>query len=169
MKKNNNKIFKKSLSKFTTGVIVVSINCKGIFLGKTINSFASLSLKPPLILFSLDKKSSSLMYYKKARYFSINILSSKQIKLSNYFAKKNPKWPEFPFKVGSYKNPKWPEFPFKVGSYKTPNFSNCLANLECKKTKYLSQGDHVLFIGEVLNLSYNNNLKPLLYFNSKYM
>ena len=154
MKKNNNKIFKKSLSKFTTGVIVVSINCKGIFLGKTINSFASLSLKPPLILFSLDKKSSSLMYYKKARYFSINILSSKQIKLSNYFAKKNPKWPEFPF---------------KVGSYKTPNFSNCLANLECKKTKYLSQGDHVLFIGEVLNLSYNNNLKPLLYFNSKYM
>ena len=65
MKKINKKLYKESLSKFATGIVVVGINLEGKVIGKTVNSFSSVSLNPPLILFSLDKKASSLNQYKK--------------------------------------------------------------------------------------------------------
>ena len=68
MKKNNLNLFKLVLSKFATGLTIISINADKEFIGKTVNSFASLSLNPPLVLFSLDKKSTSLQLYKKANY-----------------------------------------------------------------------------------------------------
>ena len=78
MKKINSKLFKLAMSKFATGVTIVTLNNKGLFTGKTVNSFASLSLDPSLVLFSLDKNSSSLNNYKKAKYLGINILSYRQ-------------------------------------------------------------------------------------------
>ena len=78
MKKINSTLFKKSLSKFTTGVTIITINKDGVMLGKTVNSFAALSLKPPLVLFSLDKKSSSIEKYLKSKNIGINFLSNKQ-------------------------------------------------------------------------------------------
>ena len=56
MKKINSALFKKALSKFATGITIITMSQKENFLGKTVNSFASLSLNPPLVLFSLDKK-----------------------------------------------------------------------------------------------------------------
>tara|TARA_B100001250_G_C19451698_1_gene636264 strand:- start:102 stop:572 length:471 start_codon:yes stop_codon:yes gene_type:complete len=154
MKKINKKLYKESLSKFATGIVVVGINLDGIFLGKTVNSFSAVSLDPPLILFSLDRQASSLNKYKKIKYLSINILSNKQKNISKIF---------------SNKNLKWEKAPFKLSKYKTPIIKNCLSNLECEKIKVLLQGDHFIFICKVLNSSYNKNLKPLLYFNSKYI
>ena len=81
MKKINSTLFKKSLSKFTTGVTIITINKDGVMLGKTVNSFAALSLKPPLVLFSLDKKSSSIEKYLNAKNIGINLLSNKQMEL----------------------------------------------------------------------------------------
>ncbi len=60
MKKINKQNYKKTLSKFSTGITVVATSQRSILYGKTINSFSSLSLSPPLVLFSLDKKSSKL-------------------------------------------------------------------------------------------------------------
>ena len=82
------------------------------------------------------------------------ILSSKQVEISKHF---------------SMKNPNWGKVPFKLSLLKTPNIINCIGNLECKKTKFYSYGDHILFLCKVLNSDFNNNLKPLLYFNSKYL
>ena len=65
MKKINSISFKKAMGKFVTGVTVISINSNNIYVGKTVNSFISLSLNPPLVLFSLDKKSFSLTKFKK--------------------------------------------------------------------------------------------------------
>ena len=62
MKKINKANFKKTLSTFATGITVVATKNNSILYGKTINSFSSLSLSPPLVLFSLDKKSSKLTY-----------------------------------------------------------------------------------------------------------
>ena len=59
----NSNLFKLAMSKFATGVTVISMNKRNEYLGKTVNSFASLSLNPPLILFSLDKNSSSIKEY----------------------------------------------------------------------------------------------------------
>tara|TARA_B100000686_G_scaffold265683_1_gene280221 strand:+ start:282 stop:749 length:468 start_codon:yes stop_codon:yes gene_type:complete len=154
MKKINNKNFKKAMSKFATGVTVVTINHNDIFFGKTVNSFSSLSLKPPLILFSLDKKSSSLKKYKKSKYIGINILSIKQKKLSKYFANKNRQWKKMKFFL-SKKN--------------TPMLKDSLVNLLCKKNKTLPSGDHVIFICEIKEFFINEKLKPLIYINNKYI
>ena len=65
MKKINKDNFKKTLSTFATGITVVATKYNSILYGKTINSFSSLSLTPPLVLFSLDNKSSKLNVFKK--------------------------------------------------------------------------------------------------------
>ena len=154
MKKIHKKLFKKVLGKFTTGVTVVSINNKGNMIGKTVNSFTTLSLSPPLVLFSLDKKSSSLIKYKKSKLFGINILAKKQATISINFAKKNSKWESIPY------------FTSNLG---TPLIQNCLGNIECINLKSFKEGDHILFICKVLNASFKEKIKPLLYFDSKYL
>ena len=78
MKKINKDNFKKTLSAFTTGITVVATKYNSVLFGKTINSFSSLSLSPPLVLFSLDNKSSKLNIFKKSKIVTINILSKKQ-------------------------------------------------------------------------------------------
>ena len=83
MKKININDFKKTLSKFVTGITIVATNNKSTLYGKTINSFSSLSLSPPLVLFSLDKKSSKLKIFKNSKTVTINILSNKQKLISD--------------------------------------------------------------------------------------
>ena len=99
MKKINKVNFKKTLSTFATGITVVATKNNSILYGKTINSFSSLSLSPPLVLFSLDKKSTKLKIFRESKTISINILSNKQEMISNNFAKKNPNWKEIDYAV----------------------------------------------------------------------
>ena len=154
MKKVDIKNFKKTLSKFTTGVTVVCVKDKNIIYGKTVNSFNSLSLNPPLVLFSLGNYSSSIKTYLKTKYLTINILSKKQERISNNFSKKNPD-----FKTTE----------FVDGNYNTSFLKGCVANLECKLVDKIKKGDHIIFICKVINTKYNDRLKPLTYYNSKYL
>ena len=153
MDKINSNLFRLAMSKFATGVTVITINKNDRFIGKTVNSFASLSLTPPLILFSLDKKSSSLKYFKKTSFLGINILSKNQKKLSNYFSTKQPAWNDTP-NILSENN--------------VPLINNCIANLECKLIKLISQGDHIIFICQINLLKVDKKKKPLVYLDSKY-
>ena len=153
MKKINSNLFKKSLSKFATGVTVVTINKNENYIGKTVNSFSSLSLKPHLILFSLDKKSSSIKEYKNSLNIGINILSKKQVKISKYFSQKRVKW--------NLKN-------YFIAKNNVPMIQNCIANLNCKKIEIINSGDHIIFICKVLEIMINDTHKPLIYYNSKY-
>ena len=153
MKKINKENFKKTLSTFTTGITVVATKNRSILYGKTINSFSSLSLSPPLVLFSLDKKSSKLEIFKHSKTITINILSKKQQIISNNFAKKNPDWNEIEYDI------------IKNGN---PIIKNCVSNLDCKIIDKLKKGDHIIFVCKVLQVINNNKLKPLIYFNSKY-
>jgi len=153
MKKINKENFKKSLSTFATGITVIATKNNSILYGKTINSFSSLSLSPPLVLFSLDNKSSKLNIFKKSKTVSINILSKKQKLISNNFAKKNPDWKEIEYNI------------LKNGN---PIIKNCVSNLDCKIIDKIKKGDHLIFICKVLHALNNNKLKPLIYYNSKY-
>ena len=90
MKKTNIKDFKKTLSKFTTVVTVVCVKKRGVVHGKTVNSFNSLSLNPPLVLFSLGNYSSSIDTYLKSKFLTINILSKKQRNISDHFSMNDP-------------------------------------------------------------------------------
>ncbi len=153
MKKVNKLNFKKTLSKFTTGVTVVCVKHNNVIYGKTVNSFNSLSLDPPMILFSLGNYSSSINTYLKSKFLTVNILSSKQKQISNHF---------------SGKNPETKQIDFADGKNNTSFIRGCIANLECKLVNKIKKGDHIIFICEVLNVENNDNLKPLSYFNSKY-
>ncbi len=153
MKKINKENFKKTLATFATGITVVTTKKNSVLYGKTINSFSSLSLSPPLVLFSLDKKSSKLSIFIKSKKITINILSRKQKLISNNFAKKNPKWDEIEFDI------------LKNGN---PIIKNCVSNLDCEIINKIEKGDHIIFICKVLHVLNNNELKPLIYYNSKY-
>jgi len=153
MKKVNVKNFKETLSMFSTGITVVCVKNNNLIYGKTVNSFNSLSLKPPMVLFSLGNYSSSIKQFTKTKFLSINILSSKQKKLSDNFA----------LTIPNLENIKFVE-----GRNKTAIIPNCIANLECELMDKIKKGDHIIFICKILELKSNNKLKPLIYFNSKY-
>ena len=155
MKKINSTLFKKSLSKFTTGVTIITINKDGVILGKTVNSFAALSLKPPLVLFSLDKKSSSIEKYLKSKNIGINLLSNKQKNISSYFSLKNSSWNNTKYIV--------------TKNNSIPMIKDCVANFHSKKYKVIKTGDHFLFICQILEIQIDHTKKPLIYFNSKYL
>ena len=153
MNKVNKDNYKKTLSKFATGITVVATKYKSILYGKTINSFSSLSLSPPLVLFSLDNKSSKLNIFKKSEEITINILSEKQQIVSNNFAKKNPDWKHINY------------VSLKNGN---PIIKNCVSNLDCRIIEKIQKGDHLIFICKVSKVIYSEKLKPLIYYNSKY-
>ena len=153
MKKVNSQKYKKALSKFSTGITVIATNKNSVLYGKTINSFSSLSLSPPLILFSLDVKSSKLKIFKNTKLISINVLSKKQKFISDNFAKNIPDWGKIDYEL------------LKSG---TPIIKNCLSNLDCKILDKIKKGDHIIFICKVLKVMISDKLKPLIYFNSKY-
>ena len=153
MKQINKVNFKKTLSAFATGITVVATKYNSILYGKTINSFSSLSLSPPLVLFSLDIKSSKLNVFTNCESITINILSKKQQLVSNNFAKKNPDWKDIDYH--SLKNG-------------NPIIKNCVTNLDCKIINKIKEGDHIIFICQVSQVINNDKLKPLIYYNSKY-
>ena len=156
-KKNMNKInninFKKTLSKFVTGVTVVCVKSKKKIYGKTVNSFNSLSLNPPLILFSLGNYSSSIDIFLKSKHLTVNILSHKQKNISNNFSQKQP--------IINKDN-------FINNKKETVYLKDCIANLECKLIDKIKKGDHIILICKVIRLKKNDKLKPLFYYNSKY-
>ncbi|MEK0436721.1 MAG: hypothetical protein RLZ52_81 [Pseudomonadota bacterium] len=141
--------YKKVLSKYATGITIVTKKNKNDFItGITVNSFVSISLKPAYISWSLDKTTSSFKKFNNLKFFNIYILSSKQTNVSNYFSSKNE---------------------IKKKSVIVRNlFKYNLAELNCKTIKKINIGDHLFFIGKVLNVKLKKEKKPLIYFASKY-
>lgn len=126
------------------------------FFGMTINSFASVSLDPALISFCIDNKSTNLKFFKKNRYFSINVLSQEQQGLAAAFA--TPK-----------NSTKWGVEPYFFGQKGNPIFQNSLGFFECKKHRIFKMGDHHIIIGEILDFGEANDKEPLLYYSGKYV
>jgi len=141
--------YKKVLSKYATGITVVAKQDKSNFVtGITVNSFVSISLKPTYISWSLDKTTSSFKKFNNLKFFNIYILSAKQIEVSNYFSSKNE---------------------VKKNSIIAKNLLKYnLGELNCKTIKKINIGDHLFFIGKVLNVKLKKEKKPLIYFASKY-
>ncbi len=140
--------------KFATGITVITaVAPDGTKIGLTVNSFSSLSLDPPMILWSLDKKSKNLMVLENASHFAVNVLASDQMDISNNFARTSDEKFE-----GVELSPSQCDLPLLSGS---------VAHLECKKVNMVEGGDHVIFIGQVEHFEISNK-KPLLYTNGQY-
>lgn len=149
--------FRKALGCFATGVTVVTTlqpETKAPC-GVTVSAFSSLSLEPPLVLFCLGLKTSSIESYKNFGYFGINVLSENQRDLSIRFAGRSEE--------------KWAGVNWEPGASGVPLLSGCIASLECKLVNTVVGGDHLILIGEVQHLTHQEGGSPLVYFRGAYM
>ena len=128
--------YRRALAQFATGVTIVTTRAaNGAPAGLTVNSFNSVSLDPPLVLWSLSLKASSLEAFRDCRYYAVNVLAAHQLEAAKTFA--DPKADRFA-KVA------WHAGPFDM-----PVVDGCVAALIVgNRSKYI-EGDHLIFVGEV--------------------
>lgn len=148
--------FKECLGCFATGVAVVTTLFNEKPYGVTVNSFASVSLHPPLVLFSLDKHSYCYPFFRKAKYFAVNLLQEKQQHLSVLFSSK----------LSSHE--RWEKICYQSYMTGCPVFEEVVAYLECRVVNLYPGGDHSIFIGKVLDGKRLSHDAPLLYYQGEY-
>lgn len=147
--------FRDALGYFATGVTVItSVDHRGELIGLTANSFNSVSLEPPLVLFSLSRNAYSWRAFLSTHYFAVNVLSEHQEALSTRFA--------------TSRTDKWTDVDCETWDTGCPILPNCLANFECETRYTYNGGDHVIFVGEVLRMHANPAGRPLLFYRGKY-
>ncbi len=127
--------FRRALGQFATGVTVVTTMTPSGPIGLTANSFASVSLDPPLVLWSLDRASDRFEPFANARHYAINVLSAAQQHLSEAFA--------------SYATEPFETLGCRVGIGQAPVIPGAVAAFECEQVASHDSGDHVVLIGAV--------------------
>ncbi|MEK8048472.1 flavin reductase family protein [Ideonella margarita] len=148
------KALRSALGRFATGVTIITCrDAAGQPVGLTANSFNSLSLDPPLVMWALRNASSHLIDFQKATHFAVNVLAEDQIGLSRRFASPVPD--------------RFAEGTWTDGQGGVPVLANCTAVFECHSDRHHAAGDHVLFIGRVLAL-HQADLPPLLFHAGNY-
>lgn len=150
------KAFRQALGCFPTGVAIVTTTNEGNSpVGITCNSFSSVSLDPPLVLWSLRTASKSLPIFQKARGFAINVLSGHQSEVSNRFASSEIK-------------DKFAGVDYSTGASNTPLIDACIATFECRTVAQHKEGDHVIFIGHVEHFGHGQRYDPLIFCKGAY-
>jgi flavin reductase (DIM6/NTAB) family NADH-FMN oxidoreductase RutF len=147
----DDRLFRNVMGRFATGVTVITTEIEGEVHGMTANAFMSVSLNPKLVVVSIAEKASMLEKIKQSRKYAVNILSAEQQDLSMIFA-------------GQIKERQEVSFDRFAGM---PVIKGALAQIICEVVNVHKEGDHLLFIGKVLDLQIEEN-EPLLYFNGEY-
>ncbi len=146
--------FRKTLGQFATGVtIITTLDKDGGAVGVTASSFNSLSLKPPMILWSLDRSAFSLPAFEHTQYFNVHVLGSGQNALSKCFSTSGTN------KFDGIKTSK--------GLAGIPILPKYAALFECKTAHHYAGGDHVIIVGEVLKFS-RTDASPLVFHDGQY-
>jgi flavin reductase (DIM6/NTAB) family NADH-FMN oxidoreductase RutF len=147
--------FKASLGSLAAGVSVITTTHKEEAIGITVSSFASLSLNPPLILFSLDIQSRHRAAFTPRKKFAVNILSQQQKHCAQLFASAGKK--------------SWDDMSYHEDKNKIRLLKNSIANISCAVSKVHKNGDHLIIIGKVEALTaVDKDAQPLLYFRRHY-
>jgi flavin reductase (DIM6/NTAB) family NADH-FMN oxidoreductase RutF len=147
-------LFRQALGQFPTGVCVVTAAAEGEKLGMTMSSFNSLSLDPPLVLFSVDRRAASLPLWEQATNCTINVLTENQKDISNRFTRP--------------RSNKWEGMRFTHGVSGAPALPGVAAVFHCVFWAKHDGGDHRLFIAEVKRFSSCIDRKPLVFCNGRY-
>ncbi|QIM50405.1 flavin reductase family protein [Pusillimonas sp. DMV24BSW_D] len=143
-----------ALAQFATGVAVITtVTSDNANVGLTVNSFSSVSLSPPLVLWSLAKKSQNLKLFEERHAFAVNVLTTAQVEVSNRFARAV--------------DDRFRDIDWKPGIDAVPLISGCVATFECRTRHIIDAGDHKIFIGEVVRFN-SDSAEPLLFLNSRY-
>jgi flavin reductase (DIM6/NTAB) family NADH-FMN oxidoreductase RutF len=146
--------FRNALGTYATGVTIITATAAdGKPYGITCNSFASVSLNPPLVLWSLGVYSSSLTVFQNASHFTVHVLGTSQRALANKFAKSS--------------EDKFAGLDWTPGLGNAPVLAESVANFQCRSVNRYYGGDHVIFLGAVEAYAYNAK-QPLLFARGTY-
>ena len=146
--------FRRALGQFATGVTVVTARARdGRNLGVTVNSFSSVSLNPPLVLWSLSRQAASFQDFSSVTHFAVNVLEARQHHLSRQFSTPVPD--------------KFAGVEFAEGLSGVPILTGAIAHFTCRKVRQYDGGDHIIVIGEVEQYKYNDG-EPLVFHSGRY-
>ncbi|MBV16914.1 MULTISPECIES: flavin reductase family protein [Thalassospira] len=148
--------FRDCLGQFATGVAVVTTRAlDGTKAGITINSFASVSLEPALVLFSVDCRAATHdMFAGECTRFCINILRQEQQTLSDLFSSPGQN--------------DWDGVTYRDDCHGVPCLSDSLATFSCKRHAIHDGGDHSIIVGQVQEIDLGKTGNPLLYYGGRY-
>lgn len=146
---------RRAFGRFGTGVTVVTTRCfDGQRVGVTANSFNTVSLEPPIVLWSLASRSPNLENFRQAGRFVVNVLAREQMHLSQRFSRPA--------------EDKFAGVAHQEGLGGLPVLEGCVAAIECVTLNSHLIGDHVLFLGRVQRYAYGD-AEPLLFCNGQYL
>lgn len=142
------------LGKYATGVAIITTQAAEAGpVGITVNSFSSVSLAPPLVMWSIACKAYSRPVFEAAGYWAVHILAYEQDELSARFAQAGAD--------------KFADIPVERGLHGLPLLPGCAARLQCKSSLIHEGGDHLILLGEVLDYE-ANEAAPLVFHSGKY-
>lgn len=147
--------FRAALGMFATGVTIVTARAMdGQVIGLTANSFNSVSLTPPLVLWSLSRVAASLPVFSAGSHYAINVLAADQKALAERFASRGAD--------------RWSGVVFDTGAGGAPLLHGAAATFECFNRSRYEEGDHVIFVGEVERCARREGASPLLFHGGRY-
>ncbi|GAA5164026.1 flavin reductase family protein [Viridibacterium curvum] len=154
MSHSSTQSLRRSLGMFATGVTVVTTrDAEGEPVGLTVNSFNSVSLDPPLIVWSLSLSLPVRPVFEACTHYAVNVLAADQEAVSRQFASRKPD--------------RFAGMDWHPGEHDVPLLNGCCANFVLRNTHMQPGGDHVVFISEVLWFT-RSERDPLLYFGGAY-
>ena len=147
--------FRAALGMFATGVTIVTARgADGEPVGLTANSFNSVSLEPPLVLWSLARSAGSMPAFERGSHYAINILAADQHALAERFASKALD--------------RFQGLAFREGAGGSPILEGAAAVFECFNRSRYEEGDHVIFVGEVERCEQRSGAQPLIFHGGRY-
>lgn len=145
--------FRHAMSQFASGITIVTAEHVGTLYGMTVSSFASVSLRPPLVLVCIEASVKTHDAIIGAKSFGVNILGQGQEEISKRFASRT--------------EDRFAGLDLRRGELGTPLLTKSLAAIECRLHAQLPGGDHSIFVGEVIDAVVTEG-EPLIYFRSSY-
>lgn len=147
--------FRAALGMFATGVTIVTARgADGALVGLTANSFNSVSLNPPLVLWSLAQRAGSMPVFARGSHYAINILAAEQKALAERFAMRD---------IDRFAGVAWRE-----GAGGAPVLEGVAAVFECANRSQYEEGDHIIFVGEVERCEARRGAQPLIFHGGRY-
>ncbi len=153
MSEDNSVDLRRHLSRFATGVTVITCVGEKGPCGITANSFSPVSLDPPLVLWNIARVSNSLKAYLDAEYFAINVLGARQMSVARHFAQSV--------------HTLFDNVDYLPSEHGVPLLPGTIACFECRTRELHECGDHVIIIGEIERYR-SNDAEPLLFFGGAY-
>src|SRR4029078_6804817 len=152
----DSKALREALGAFPTGIAVITASFQEVsHIGITVNSFTSVSLDPPLVLWCIDRRSRRYPHFAEAPGFTVSILASGHREVSKRLAR-----------AGEHNLDGIALIPTEIGP---PALADSLAIFECARESVQDAGDHAILIGRILRFWHNDAAgAPLVYFLGRY-